>query len=215
MIMITIIYNNELDVSVNNFIIVFSAEALLLWKLFRNQIKENQLIWNRRLVIHTCTVARKLTATATFFSVYKKTGLQMWMWMFCFFFENCERRLTCTSNPEVLILSFNSELTQIVTDVIADPTLPRTDEHFCPKCRHKEAVFFQSQSSKADQMRLYYVCTAVNCGNRWTEWFKDQVHCNIRRAMEFLMCWRVAPLTVGNNGIRIKCLFTDFYWPLN
>ena len=50
-----------------------------------------------------------------------------------FFFENCERRLTCTSNPEVLILSFNSELTQIVTDVIADPTLPRTDEHFCPK----------------------------------------------------------------------------------
>lgn len=62
-----------------------------------------------------------------------------------------------------------NELTQIVTDVIADPTLPRTDEHFCPKCRHKEAVFFQSQSSKADQMRLYYVCTAVNCGNRWTE----------------------------------------------
>jgi len=62
-----------------------------------------------------------------------------------------------------------NELTQIVTDVIADPTLPRTDEHQCPKCRHKEAVFFQSQSSKADQMRLYYVCTAVNCGNRWTE----------------------------------------------
>ncbi|XP_068683030.1 DNA-directed RNA polymerase II subunit RPB9-like [Montipora capricornis] len=62
-----------------------------------------------------------------------------------------------------------NELTQIVTDVIADPTLPRTDEHFCPKCHHKEAVFFQSQSSKADQMRLYYVCTAVNCGNRWTE----------------------------------------------
>ena len=69
MIMITIVYNNELDVSVNNFIIVFSAEALLLWKLFRNQITENQLVWNRRLVIHT--VARKLTATATFFQCTK------------------------------------------------------------------------------------------------------------------------------------------------
>lgn len=63
-----------------------------------------------------------------------------------------------------------NELTQIVTDVIADPTLPRTEDHECPKCGHREAVFFQSQSSKADQMRLYYVCTAVNCGNRWTEW---------------------------------------------
>ena len=27
----------------------------------------------------------------------------------------------------------NSELTQIVTDVTADPTLPRTDQHECPK----------------------------------------------------------------------------------
>jgi len=63
-----------------------------------------------------------------------------------------------------------NELTQIVTDVVADPTLPRTEDHECPKCGHREAVFFQSQSSKADQMRLYYVCTAVNCGNRWTEW---------------------------------------------
>ncbi|PFX32777.1 DNA-directed RNA polymerase II subunit RPB9-like [Stylophora pistillata] len=62
-----------------------------------------------------------------------------------------------------------NELTQIVTDVVADPTLPRTEEHSCPKCGHSESVFFQSQSSKADQMRLYYVCTAVNCGNRWTE----------------------------------------------
>ncbi|XP_058965542.2 DNA-directed RNA polymerase II subunit RPB9-like [Pocillopora verrucosa] len=62
-----------------------------------------------------------------------------------------------------------NELTQIVTDVVADPTLPRTEDHLCPKCGHSEAVFFQSQSSKADQMRLYYVCTAVNCGNRWTE----------------------------------------------
>ena len=28
---------------------------------------------------------------------------------------------------------FYSELTQIVTDVVADPTLPRTEDHECPK----------------------------------------------------------------------------------
>jgi DNA-directed RNA polymerase subunit M/transcription elongation factor TFIIS len=35
------------------------------------------------------------------------------------------------------------ELTQIVADVIGDPTLPRSEDHPCPKCKHREAVFFQ------------------------------------------------------------------------
>ena len=43
-----------------------------------------------------------------------------------------------------------SELTQITGDVTADPTLPRTNEHPCPKCDHREAVFFQSHSTKAE-----------------------------------------------------------------
>ncbi|KAL7870681.1 hypothetical protein SRHO_G00081780 [Serrasalmus rhombeus] len=59
------------------------------------------------------------------------------------------------------------ELTQIIADVSQDPTLPRTEDHPCPKCGHKEAVFFQSHSMKAeDAMRLYYVCTAPHCGHR-------------------------------------------------
>jgi len=41
------------------------------------------------------------------------------------------------------------ELTQIIGDVIADPTLPRTEDHPCNKCGHKEAVFFQSQTRRA------------------------------------------------------------------
>uniref|UniRef100_A0A673JIE4 Polymerase (RNA) II (DNA directed) polypeptide I n=1 Tax=Sinocyclocheilus rhinocerous TaxID=307959 RepID=A0A673JIE4_9TELE len=62
------------------------------------------------------------------------------------------------------------ELTQIIADVAQDPTLPRTEDHPCPKCGHKEGVFFQSHSMKAeDAMRLYYVCTAPHCGHRWTE----------------------------------------------
>merc|ERR1712002_570964 len=62
------------------------------------------------------------------------------------------------------------EITFIIADVIADPTLPRTEDHPCPKCNHREAVFFQSQSKKAEEgMRLYYVCTSPSCSHRWTE----------------------------------------------
>ena len=60
------------------------------------------------------------------------------------------------------------ELTRIVCDVIHDPTLPRTKDHPCPKCQHKEAVFFQGQSRRAeDDMRLYYVCTNPQCSHKW------------------------------------------------
>jgi len=52
-----------------------------------------------------------------------------------------------------------SELTQIIGDVICDPTLPRTEEHPCPKCTHKEAVFFQSHSTRAEV--LTYLPTAL------------------------------------------------------
>lgn len=63
-----------------------------------------------------------------------------------------------------------SELTHIVPDVISDPTLPRTEDHPCPKCGHREAVFFQAQTRRAEEeMRLYYVCTNQNCSHRWTE----------------------------------------------
>ena len=43
-----------------------------------------------------------------------------------------------------------SELTQIVAEVVADPTLPRTEDHPCPRCRNKESVFFQSQTNRAE-----------------------------------------------------------------
>ncbi|CAF0963909.1 unnamed protein product [Adineta steineri] len=62
------------------------------------------------------------------------------------------------------------ELTQIVTDVISDPTLPRTADHPCPKCRVADAVFFQAQSARSeDRMTLYYVCRNQHCLHRWTE----------------------------------------------
>lgn len=60
------------------------------------------------------------------------------------------------------------ELARIVSDVIHDPTLPRTKDHPCPTCEHKEAVFFQGQSRRSeDDMRLYYVCTNSACTHKW------------------------------------------------
>lgn len=75
-----------------------------------------------------------------------------------------------------------------MADVVSDPTLPRTEDHHCPKCHHgyenkhynllvfiynlisSEAVFFQAQTRRAEEeMRLYYVCTNNNCCHRWTE----------------------------------------------
>ena len=48
--------------------------------------------------------------------------------------------------------------------------MPRSEDHPCPRCRHREAVFFQSDAKKAvADMRLYYVCTNTNCCHRWSE----------------------------------------------
>lgn len=57
-----------------------------------------------------------------------------------------------------------SELTHIVSDVTSDPTLPRSEDHPCPKCKHRESVFFQAQTRRAEvyisvnkYINLYYI----------------------------------------------------------
>jgi len=62
-------------------------------------------------------------------------------------------------------ISVFSELTHIVSDVISDPTLPRTEDHPCPKCNSKEAVFFQAQTRRAEVSSCTYFtnrCTLCN-----------------------------------------------------
>ncbi|ERE62741.1 DNA-directed RNA polymerase II subunit RPB9 [Cricetulus griseus] len=81
------------------------------------------------------------------------------------FCQECNNMLYPKEDKENRILLY-----AIIADVSQDPTLPRTEDHPCQKCGHKEAVFFQSHSARAeDAMRLYYVCTAPHCGHRWTE----------------------------------------------
>ncbi|XP_067943619.1 DNA-directed RNA polymerase II subunit RPB9-like [Watersipora subatra] len=86
--------------------------------------------------------------------------------------RNCDYRQEA-ENPCIYVNKIThevDELTCIVADVISDPTLPRTLDHPCPVCKHQEAVYFQSQTRRAEEgMRLYYVCTNQVCTHRWTE----------------------------------------------
>ena len=46
----------------------------------------------------------------------------------------CSSVALCVCDPvSVCVFLFLSEITQILADVAEDPTLPRTDDHSCPK----------------------------------------------------------------------------------
>ena len=74
--------------------------------------------------------------------------------------RNCDHQ-EYAENPCIYVNKIThevDELTQIVSDVISDPTLPRTSEHPCPRCHRTPAVFFQAHSRQSDdKMTLYYV----------------------------------------------------------
>mmetsp|Transcript_7486 Transcript_7486/g.16235 ORF Transcript_7486/g.16235 Transcript_7486/m.16235 type:complete len:119 (+) Transcript_7486:148-504(+) len=63
--------------------------------------------------------------------------------------------------------SFGSaDKTMVVSDVIADPTLPRTKDVRCPQCNHNEAVFISANTEQG--MTLYFNC--VNCRHKWRDY---------------------------------------------
>ncbi|CAL1397382.1 unnamed protein product [Linum trigynum] len=62
-----------------------------------------------------------------------------------------------------------AERTQVLQDVAADPTLPRTKDVQCAECKHHEAVFFQATARGEEGMTLFFVCCNPNCGHRWRD----------------------------------------------
>ena len=86
--------------------------------------------------------------------------------------RNCDYKQFAENNCVYLnkIMYEVNQLTNINTDIIADPTLPRSNNQPCPKCHQTRVVYFQSDAYiYEDEMRLYYVCTNVDCTHRWTE----------------------------------------------
>lgn len=59
-----------------------------------------------------------------------------------------------SSKSQIMLIS-RSELTQIVADVVHDPTLPKTTDHPCPRCGNRLAVFFQAQTRRAEVSLSY------------------------------------------------------------
>ena len=80
----------------------------------------------------------------------------------------CIPKMKMNANYVIYCTNF-SELTHIVSDVISDPTLPRTEDHHCPKCGHKEAVFFQAQTRRAE-VSLNFLSALISlttCKSLW------------------------------------------------
>ncbi|XP_071703461.1 DNA-directed RNA polymerases II, IV and V subunit 9B [Rutidosis leptorrhynchoides] len=61
------------------------------------------------------------------------------------------------------------EGTQVLKDVAADPSLPRTKSVRCSQCGHGEAVFFQATAKGEEGMSLFFVCCNPSCGHRWRD----------------------------------------------
>jgi len=59
----------------------------------------------------------------------------------------------------------HKEKTVILTDLSADPTLPRTKEAECPKCHAREAVYFSASTEEG--MTLFFNC--LGCHHRWRD----------------------------------------------
>ncbi len=61
-----------------------------------------------------------------------------------------------------------TRLDLVDTDLARDPTLPRTYETRCPKCKGKEAVFFMSRAGGKDSdMGLIFLCAHEGCLHKW------------------------------------------------
>jgi len=58
-----------------------------------------------------------------------------------------------------------AETTTIIQDIRTDPTLPRSTDVQCPRCDHKEAVFFSLTTPEG--MSLYFQC--LGCANKWKD----------------------------------------------
>ena len=75
--------------------------------------------------------------------------------------------ITCVKVMSRKLLKFTfqvDEITNIVTDVTGDPTLPRSNERPCPECRHREAVFFQVSSEISfGSFRISFVSSFLCC----------------------------------------------------
>ncbi|XP_064437505.1 DNA-directed RNA polymerase II subunit RPB9 isoform X2 [Mirounga angustirostris] len=108
------------------------------------------------------------------------------------------------------------ELTQIIADVSQDPTLPRTEDHPCQKCGHKEAVFFQSHSARAevsDRRKAFCVSQGrhalvlrVHGPTLWPP--LDRVNCSLLCVINSVFCACISCVYLPPVGC-VRCTFSS------
>ncbi|XP_008797455.2 DNA-directed RNA polymerases II, IV and V subunit 9A-like [Phoenix dactylifera] len=85
--------------------------------------------------------------------------------------RNCDHQEVADNNCVYRNVIHHSvgEFAQVLRDVTADPTLPRTKSVKCALCNHQEAVFFQATTRGEEGMTLFFVCCNPSCGHRWRD----------------------------------------------
>ncbi|XP_078155780.1 DNA-directed RNA polymerases II, IV and V subunit 9B-like isoform X2 [Carex rostrata] len=62
-----------------------------------------------------------------------------------------------------------AEHTQVLLDLMEDPTIPRTKAIKCANCGKSEVAYFQAPARGEEKMTLFFVCCNTNCGFKWRE----------------------------------------------
>ncbi|KAJ8444930.1 hypothetical protein Cgig2_029124 [Carnegiea gigantea] len=98
------------------------------------------------------------------------------------------------------------ERTQVLQDVAADPTLPRTKSVRCANCNHGEAVFFQSSQCRRQVPLLIILSTflllnRIICGTNMQATSRGEEDCNT--VMMNLVCCLAIDLII-NPALKIS-----------
>ena len=82
--------------------------------------------------------------------------------------RNCQKEDDADSNlVYVNDLRPQHQASDVGSDQIKDPTLPRATGVDCENCGHDEAVFFQAPMKGDQAMKLIFMC--MKCAHRWLQ----------------------------------------------
>jgi DNA-directed RNA polymerase II subunit RPB9 len=85
--------------------------------------------------------------------------------------RNCEHFEEAVSNRvyfnRISVDRKEASLSTLSKDLAKDPTLPRSRRAECPKCKTKEAAYFQTRDRQQDvALTIYFVC--CSCFHIWS-----------------------------------------------
>ena len=125
------------------------------------------------IISNTCNSHSYMTAISNNLLYPKENKRERKLYFAC---RNCdhqeEARTHCTYRSSQQASSSGLNMTEnrsSLVDMASDPTLPKTTR-ICPKCGHRQAVYFQSRErNRETAMTLSYLCCNSACNHLWTD----------------------------------------------